>query len=500
MKIQRKLNTILVILLIVLVSLISFGGIYYKNKNAMDNRVPNYILGADLTGYRRVVISPSETTDSTTDENSTDENTVSSDAENTADSQNNSVDDGNNTVANETETENEKDDTKSNYLKTAEIIRKRLKTLDVENFTVSCNEDTGKIEIDLPEDDRTDIILSDLTEIGKFEITDADTEEVLMDNSDVRSAKLTEETSSYYTTEVLNVNFNVKGTNKFKNITEKYQNTVTNDTSNETENSTDNSTSENTEETSESNENTTDSSKSTSSNSKVKISIDDSEILSTYFSEIVENGTLSLNIGYKSSMTDEQIYSAQNLCAIIENDPLPIEYTVEENAYIAPETDENEMYAIIYIEIAIALALALYMIAKYRIKGVMQTIINIGYVAVLLLVIRLANVYISTSGILAILISYVTSYIFGYILLKNIYKKDDLTKKEIAKMLKYVYRKYSLILIPILIISIVSSLTKWISLYSFGMILFWGIIISLIYNILLSKFLVKSNINEENKV
>ena len=269
---------------------------------------------------------------------------------------------------------------------------------------------------------------------------------------------------------------------------------------NETENSTDNSTSENTEETSESNENTTDSSKSTSSNSKVKISIDDSEILSTYFSEIVENGTLSLNIGYKSSMTDEQIYSAQNLCAIIENDPLPIEYTVEENAYIAPETDENEMYAIIYIEIAIALALALYMIAKYRIKGVMQTIINIGYVAVLLLVIRLANVYISTSGILAILISYVTSYIFGYILLKNIYKKDDLTKKEIAKMLKYVYRKYSLILIPILIISIVSSLTKWISLYSFGMILFWGIIISLIYNILLSKFLVKSNINEENKV
>ena len=41
MKIQRKLNTILVILLIVLVSLISFGGIYYKNKNAMDNRVPN---------------------------------------------------------------------------------------------------------------------------------------------------------------------------------------------------------------------------------------------------------------------------------------------------------------------------------------------------------------------------------------------------------------------------------------------------------------------------
>lgn len=498
MNMQKKLNIILVILLVVLVSLISFGGIYYKNKNVMNNRIPSYMLGADLTGYRRVIISPSETTNSTTDEDSTEGNNTAVGNENATDSQNNSVGDSNNTIANETENGNN-NDTKSNYIKTAEIIRKRLKTLDVENFTVSCNEDTGKIEIDLPEDDRTDIILSDLAETGKFEITDADTEEVLMDNSDVRSVKLAEETSSILTTEVLNINFNAKGTNKFKNITKKYQNTVTDNTSNETQNSTNESVGG----TENSNENTNDStensSESTSSNSQIKISIDGSEILSTYFSEIVENGQLSLNIGYKSSMTQEQIYSAQNLCAIIGNEPLPIEYTVEENAYIAPETDESEMKAIIYIEIAIGLVLALYMVAKFRINGIMQTIINMGYIAILLIVIRLANVYVSTSGILAILISYIASYVFGFILLKSMNGKTDLTKKEIAKLLKNVSRKYTLILIPALIISIVSSLTKWVSLYSFGMILFWGIIISFIYNILLSKYLVKSDLDEEEK-
>lgn len=472
MKIQKRLNVILVILLVVLVSIISFGGIYYKNKNSMKNRVPDYILGADLTGYRRVVISPSEDKKDNETENETETNTSEdSESENTTD---------------ENVTEGESANTSTNYKKTAEIIRKRLKTLDVENFTVSCNEDTGKIEIDLPEDDRTDMILSDITEVGKFEIKDADTNEILIDNSDIRNAKLTEQTSSSSVYEVLNINFTTKGTNKFKNITEKYQNTVSesNSSSDNETSSDENAESENTEETNN------DSSESTSSH-QVKISIDDSELLTTSFSEIVDNGQLSLTMGYKSSMTQDQIYGAQNICAIVGNDPLPIQYEVKENAYIAPETDESEMKGIIYIEIAIGLVLALYMIAKFRMQGIMQTIVNIGFMALLLIVIRLANVSISTSGIIACIVSYITSYIYGYILLKNLKENKDLNSKEINKLLKKVSRKYSLIIVPILIISIVSCLTKWVSLYSFGMIIFWGIIISFIYNILISKFLIK---------
>ena len=43
--------------------------------------------------------------------------------------------------------------------------------------------------MDLPEDDKTDIILSDLTEVGKFTIEDSETGEVLLDNGDVKSVK-----------------------------------------------------------------------------------------------------------------------------------------------------------------------------------------------------------------------------------------------------------------------------------------------------------------------
>lgn len=469
MKIQKKLNIVLTILIVVLVSLISFGGIYYKNKNAYSNKLPNYILGADLTGYRRVILNPENTNDSSTQ----DENDTTNETANTSDSNNtentNDANESTNSI-----------DNSSNYAKSAEIIRARLKALGIENYTVSCNKNTGKIEMNLPEDDRTDVILSDIVETGKFKITDSDTGDVLIDNSDVRSASLTEQTSSSSSYEVLNINFTTKGANKFKNITEKYQNNVS-ESSNENSSNDENSSSDN----------------ESSSNKKVKISIDDSELLSTTFSEIVDNGQLSLTMGYSSSMTDEQKNSAKNLCAIIENDSLPVEYKVEENSYVAPEMDANQIKAMICIEGAIALILALYMIIKFRIQGLMQTIISIGYIAILLIVIRLANVSITTAGICAVLVSYITSYIYGYMLLKNIYGKKDLSKKEISKLLKKISQKYCLVLIPILIITIIYCLTKWTSLYSFGMIMFWGIIISIIYNILLSKFLIRTNIEEK---
>ena len=54
MKAQKILNVVLVILIIVLVSVISFGGIYYKDKNKMSNHLPDYIMGTDLKGYRQV--------------------------------------------------------------------------------------------------------------------------------------------------------------------------------------------------------------------------------------------------------------------------------------------------------------------------------------------------------------------------------------------------------------------------------------------------------------
>ena len=52
MKIEEKLKVILVVLVIILVSLISFGGIYIQKMKFVENIIPDYQLGMDLKGGR----------------------------------------------------------------------------------------------------------------------------------------------------------------------------------------------------------------------------------------------------------------------------------------------------------------------------------------------------------------------------------------------------------------------------------------------------------------
>ena len=56
MKAQKRLNLVLIVLIVLMLSLISFLGIYYQDKNTMVSRIPDYILGPELTGYRSVTM------------------------------------------------------------------------------------------------------------------------------------------------------------------------------------------------------------------------------------------------------------------------------------------------------------------------------------------------------------------------------------------------------------------------------------------------------------
>ena len=54
MKVDKGLKIALVILLIVLVSIISFAGLYVQDKKSMVNVLKDYQLGMDLKGSRVV--------------------------------------------------------------------------------------------------------------------------------------------------------------------------------------------------------------------------------------------------------------------------------------------------------------------------------------------------------------------------------------------------------------------------------------------------------------
>lgn len=480
MKAIRNLKVILVVLIVILISVISFGGIYYVNKGEMKNRLPDYVLGSSIKGYRHITLVASESTNE--DENNT--NSTSNTTENTTENETSNTTENateNNTTenaVNTTNTTSENVNTASNYRKSANIIKRRLKVLNIDNYNVTCDESTGRIVVDLPEDDKTDIILSDLTEVGKFTIEDSETGEVLLDNGDVKSVKFGQQNTgtSSSSSLIMGIEFNSKGTKKFRNITKEYQNELA-------ENSTEES---NTTNSTNTTENSTDSSE--KKDKKVKIKIDDAEILTTDFSEVIDNGVLTLTVGNANDETQRN--SALNIGAIIQNEPLPVKYQVEGNTYTESSIDENTLKVIIYCLVVIALVIALVLIVKYRTMGILQAILSVGYIGLLLIVIRYANVVESLDGILSIFVCYIINSVFAFMISKVLSNKD-LTKKESKKSVNNVIKKYGLIIIPELIIATVCLFTSWSAIFSFGMILFWGIVISFVYNVAVTKFIEK---------
>jgi len=473
MNAQKKLNVLLVILVVILLSIASFVGVFTSQKSDMKDIVPSYILSADLVGYRQVTLQikdekEEKTTETTTEnsENKTEENKTEE----------------NKTEENKTSEEKKEltaEEKASNYRDNADVVRSRLKSLKVENFSVAVDEVTGKMEITVPEDNKTDIILSDICQIGKFKITDKDTGEELMNNDDIANVVIGNTTYSGSTTTYMSINFNSKGRGKFSDITAKYQNKLVpgNSANTATENAAENTANTNT------------STESTYVDKQVVIYLDETELLTTDFDTVVSNGQLPLTLGDLTEDAD-QYNSAKNLAAIMENKPMHDQYEVAGNTYVAAPVENNTVKVLIYIEIAIALVIALVLIVKFGYKGILASIINVGFVAILLLVIRLTNVKLSLDGIMAIEAGYILQAIYSFMIC-GLLKNKELTAKELKEGATRLLKQYVLIVIPILILSVVACLAEWAAIFSVGMIVFWAIVIALVYDFIITKFLVR---------
>ena len=461
MKAQKKLSIVLILLLIILISIISFVGIFYQDKNQMVNVIPAYSLGTDLSGYRKILLTVDEE-----DENNT-EDILNYD----------------------------------NYVKSANVIKARLKSMGIEDYTVRCDESTGQIEITIPENDQTEYILSDITQKGSFEIRNTANNEVLMNNDDIRSVKVDVVQSSYSvgTSSIyMDINFNNAGSKKFKNITRDYQNVVSNDTTdngvaeNETTDSEasqsefdDNSTSETTanETTNEtSNEVSEETANDEDNTTEIGLYIDGTSMMTTSFTEIIDNGVMSLSLG--SSSSDEQTktlkYQAESLAAILENDAMPVQYSITGNVYISSPIEQSTINILIGIGICIALIMLIVAIIKYRAKGVIVSVCMVGFIALYLLILRYTNVVITLEGIFSIGLVFVINYILNIMILN---KLQNNVEKTFTKALT----KFVLSMIPMLILAVVCCFSSWMSLFSFGMILFWGLVTSVIYNLIITR-------------
>ena len=483
---KNALAKLIVVLLIVLVSLISFLGIHKRNLNTWKSILPDYQFSKELSEIRTFEFS----VDTSTKDKSSDKNTAENTTGNTTENATNTVAEGttentdntaNTTDANSTNTTAEQvpvNDptvlTKENYLKTKEIVENRLKDFGIADAEVTVNENNGKLAVSVPYEGTTDYSAALASQKGKIEIIDSETKEVLMDRSMIKKA------SAYYqqannndsataaTDDTVSYNLGVKltftpeGQKKLNELSKTYIETT--DENGET------------------------------SQKTITVQIDGEDKYITYFTPDGEYTELAIPL-YRSVSTDDMdtFNSDYKDCfvtqTILNNDEFPITYKLTSGSFIESDLGENFVKGLSIAWIVILAIVIVLTIVKNKKDGFFASIIEIGYIAILLLIIRAASVSLTLSGILTIAIM----SIINYFLLLTFMK----TEKAIDKLEKF--GNFILTIIPFIITIVVFALGKEINTQSIGSVGIWGIF-GLIYTLIAAIFLIDGKKAKKNGV
>ena len=207
-RIDNKLKITLSILVIILVCAISFGGIFIQDKGRVNSIIPEYSLGMDLEGSRKLGVIVDDTV-----------NEVIYDKDGKV-----VTEEGKDTTKKEEPVNPKEVLTKENFEKSKEIVNKRLQLLNVPDYTIGLDEENGYIMVDMLDYADTDTVAQYMYLPGKFKVTDPDGN-ILLDNSYIDKATVKYgyvSSNSNATTVFLSIQFNKEGTEKLKEISNTY--------------------------------------------------------------------------------------------------------------------------------------------------------------------------------------------------------------------------------------------------------------------------------------
>lgn len=455
------LKVILTIVIVILLCMVSFFGVYVKKNGTYSNAVKDYNLAMELEGSRQVILKPDESTEKVTKDS--DGNVVENAKEDEIKEKGYTTE--------ETPVNSEDVLNKENFDKVKNIISKRLEDYKFDEYQIKEDTDNGNIVLELAENDDTDTVLSVINQQGKFEIKDSESKEVLMDNSMIKDSKVLYNNTTSGTSVYLSIEFTKEGKAKLEQISKDYA-TVKNSSDNSNSDSTDSSSEEST------------------TQKKIAMEIDGQTMVTTSFDDPITNGELQLTVGSSSKDSEtlqKSIKQARSTATVLSTGKMPIKYTADTNKYIKENISDKQIkIAAITTTIAIALV-SIVLIVKYKLKGFLSAILSIGFIAVSLLIIRYTNVYISIAGLIGI----ATIAIINYLLQFNILKNEKKSEEEKVSIWK-VYSKFLFNILPIFIISLIFSFATSVLLNSFGMIVFWGILITFLYNIVFTNNILKN--------
>lgn len=439
---MKKVKIITIVLAIILVTLVAFGGVYTKKQNRMENQVKEYDFGREIHGGRVVELKVVNGDDSGT---------------------------------------NPEDLTVENYEIVKKTIEKRLKNLGAQDYTISLNKEDGTIIVELEENDNTDTYVHFATADGKVQIKEKDTETELLSDSMVEKATYTYTADAEGKYQVyMELQLTKDGQAKIEEIKNNYA--IFADEIKELEADEESEHDHEDGEAIEGEEATTEETTAETEENKeetrkiAQLTIAGNE----YDVNKIEKNKIRVSIGSATSNTtnvNNYINVAAELALLINSGKYPVKYEMQDNRFVYSDiTIEQMMYFAIVVAIIMLVVFVIFTI-KYKTKGLLASISVIGFVSVLLLLLRYTNVSISIEGIGGIILILIINFIINQLMLKETKNID--------------YKNIALKLAPVIIITLVFCFAGWSNLNSFGMIMFWGLVLIVVYNLVVTKTLLK---------
>lgn len=454
MKTLKRIEIVAVLLFVTVIIFASFFGVYKKEDFRTVNLIKGYDLGMQFTETREVKMTVS-----------TAENEVIYDSEGNV-----VEDDGKTeyTAENGYKTETVKVNadevlTEENYNLSEKVLKNRLKGMDVGEYKIELNEETGEIVVKLQENDEVEEVIHHLEQQGEFAIIDKDTEEILLDNNDLKSAEVAvmpNDEMGTSNTVYLELEFNDEGAKKLEEISKTYVKTT------------------------EEQENKDGEIEEVDTTKYVSVVLDGTTFSSTYFGETMSTGILYVPVTEASDSETLEQYrkEVEHIVTIINSGKLPIVYEYIEET-VEPQINKNMLYIGILIPVVLLLIACIVLVVKFKSKGFISIFLQIGYIALLLLAVRYTNVVITIEGIAGIVISVILNYIFVYAMLNNLRKKERIEWKTIGK--------FALRTIPVYILAIILAFNSLTRINSIGMTLVWGSMVLYIYNLTITRTVLK---------
>ena len=484
---MKKLKLVAKVIAIIIICLIGFVGIYlpWNKPLQMNNLIKDFSLGKDFTGYREIMLEVSDANKVVDSENK-----VVGDTDSYDDS---SIESNSYKKSDEKVNSDEKLNI-DNYEKTKSIIEKRLKDFGVQDYNLSMDKESGKIYIQIPEDSNTDRVVSNITEIGGVELKDSeDDTKVLLTKDNFKNAQVLYSSTETGTAVFLSLNFDNDGKRILEDISEneykKIEETSEEDNTDEKDSEEENESKEN-EKSDEKESEEKDSEENDSENDEKKeqksvaLYISGNSVTTTSFEEPVKNGKIELRMGQVSldaETIQETATSAKAVAATLNNGIMPLKYKVTENKYVQSEIKTGTIRNIVIVVSVIFAFLLIYMITKFKARGMLATLCFLGFVSLYAIIIRLFNVTITMESVFGGIIILALNYLVN---MKLIQIHED-EKKYYQTYLDIIMK-----LIPVLSISIVFVFIPTLALSSIGMIMFWGIALILAYNITITRHII----------